>query len=203
MQVQSESRPYYNFINSIRSESSKVCYCGELRRYLRYYNLSVDQLLELPDKEREKKIIDYILQEKGFKSRQLTINTLKKFYEMNDVILNWKKITCYMGEEQKLNEDRCYTDEQIQRLLNVCDLRMKMIVLLMASGGLRIGALPALKIGRVSNTTVTVYAGTKDKYITFITPECKAVIDSYLAYRVRSGETRTKLSPHQETIRHQ
>ena len=88
MQVQEESRPYYNFINSIRSESSKVSYCGELRRYLRYYNLSVDQLLELPDKEREKKIIDYILQEKGFKSRQLTINTLKKFYEMNDVILS-------------------------------------------------------------------------------------------------------------------
>ena len=120
----------------------------------------MDKLLELPDKE--PKIIDYILQQMGFKSRQLTINTLKKSYEMNDVILNWKKITCYMGEEQKLNEDRCYTDEQIQRLLNVCDLRMKMIVLLMASGGLRIGALPALKIGQVSNTTVTVYAGSKD-----------------------------------------
>jgi hypothetical protein len=46
-----ESRSYYNFINSIRSKSSKVSYYGELRRYLRYYNLSVDQLLELPDKE--------------------------------------------------------------------------------------------------------------------------------------------------------
>ena len=53
MQIQEEeSRPYYNFINSIRSESSKVSYCGELRRYLRHYNiLSVDKLLELPDKE--------------------------------------------------------------------------------------------------------------------------------------------------------
>jgi site-specific recombinase XerD len=160
----------------------------------------VGQLLELPDKE--PKIIDYILQQKGFKSRQLTINTLKKFYEMNDVILNWKKITCYMGEEQKLNEDRCYTHEEIQRLLNVCDLRMKMIVLLMASSGMRIGALPTLCLGQISkhNTTVTVYAGTKDKYITFITPECKAVIDSYLAYRVRSGE---KLGPDSPLIRKQ
>ena len=198
MPLVQESRSYYNFINSIRSESSKVSYCGELRRYLRYYNLSVDQLLELPDKE--PKIIDYILQEKGFKSRQLTINTLKKFYEMNDVILNWKKITCYMGEEQKLNEDRCYTDEQIQRLLNVCDLRMKMVVLLMASGGMRIGALPTLSLGQIANTKVTVYAGSKDKYITFITPECKAVIDSYLAYRVRSGEN---LGPNSPLIRKQ
>ena len=198
MTLVQESRSYYNFINSIRSKSSKVSYCGELRRYLRYYNLSVDKLLELPDKE--PKIIDYILQQKGFKSRQLTINTLKKFYEMNDVILNWKKITCYMGEEQKLNEDRCYTHEEILRLLNVCDLRMKMIVLLMASSGMRIGALPTLCLGQIANTTVTVYAGTKDKYITFITPECKAVIDSYLAYRVRSGE---KLGPGSPLIRKQ
>ena len=201
MPLVQESRSYYNFINSIRSESSKVSYCGELRRYLRYYNLSVDQLLESPDKE--PKIIDYILQEKGFKSRQLTINTLKKFYEMNDVILNWKKITCYMGEEQKLNEDRCYTDEQIQRLLNVCDFRMKMVVLLMASGGMRIGALPTLSLGQIANTKVTVYAGSKDKYITFITPECKVChrFLSCLSSKIW-GKTRTKLSPHQETIRH-
>ena len=198
MTLVQESRPYYNFINSIRSKSSKVSYCGELRRYLRHYKLSVDQLIEIPDKE--PKIIDYILQQKGFKSRQLTINTLKKFYEMNDVILNWKKINCYMGEEQKLNEDRCYIREEILRLLNVCDLRMKMVVLLMASSGMRIGALPTLCLGQISNMTVTVYAGTKDKYITFITPECKAVIDSYLDYRVRSGE---KLRPNSPLIRKQ
>ena len=157
MQIQEESRPYYNFINSIRSESSKVSYCGELRRYLRHYNiLSVDKLLELELPDKETKIIDYILQQKGFKSRQLTINTLKKFYEMNDVILNWKKITCYMGEEQKLNEDRCYTHEEILRLLNVCDLRMKMIVLLMASSGMRIGALPGLRLGHLANNNTKV-----------------------------------------------
>jgi hypothetical protein len=53
MQIQQEeSRPYYNFINSIRSKSSKLSYCGELRRYLRHYNIqSADQLLELPDEE--------------------------------------------------------------------------------------------------------------------------------------------------------
>ena len=188
MQVQEkESRGYYNFINSIRSKSSKVSYCGELRRYLKHYNiLSMDKLLELSDKE--SKIIDYILLQKGFKSRQLTINTLKKFYEMNDVILNWKKIKCYMGEEQKLNEDRCYTHEEIRRLLNVCDLRMKLVVLLMASSGMRIGALPGLCLGQIANKKVTVYPGTKDKYITFITPECKAVVDSYLDYRVRWGK---------------
>lgn len=50
MQLQEESRPYYNFINSIRSDSSKVSYGGELRRYLRHYNiLSVDKLLESPE----------------------------------------------------------------------------------------------------------------------------------------------------------
>ena len=28
----------------------------------------------------------------------MTINALKKFYEMNDVTLNWKKISEYIGE---------------------------------------------------------------------------------------------------------
>ena len=31
----------------------------------------------------------------------MTINALKKFYEMNDAILNWKKISQYIGEYQR------------------------------------------------------------------------------------------------------
>jgi uncharacterized membrane protein len=91
MQIQQEeSRPYYNFINSIRSKSSKLSYCGELRRYLRHYNIeSADQLLELPDKE--PKIIDYILQQKGFKSRQLTINALRNSMNLMMLSLTGRK----------------------------------------------------------------------------------------------------------------
>jgi len=34
--------------------------------------------------------------------KRMIINALKKFYEMNDVILNWKKISQYMGEYQSI-----------------------------------------------------------------------------------------------------
>lgn len=34
--------------------------------------------------------------------KRMMINALKKFYEMNDVILNWKKISQYMGEYQRV-----------------------------------------------------------------------------------------------------
>ena len=48
----------------------------------------------------------------------MTINTLKKFYEMNDVILNWKKISQYMGEYQRVIKDRAYNHDEIKTLVD-------------------------------------------------------------------------------------
>jgi hypothetical protein len=43
--------------------------------------------------------------------------------------------------------------------------------------------------------SVIVYAGTKDKYATFCTPECFTTIQSYLEFRKRSGEILNDKSP--------
>jgi hypothetical protein len=37
---------------------------------------------------------------------------INKFYSMNDVTLNWKKINSYQGERVKVAEDRPYTSTQ-------------------------------------------------------------------------------------------
>ncbi len=119
---------------------------------------------------------------------------------MNDVIINWKKVACYMGEHGNTNEDRGYTHEEILRVLNVSDLRLKVIVLLLASTGMRIGGLVDvdghyMKVGDISETKVMVYARTAAKYVTYCTPECRKAIDEYLNYRKRSGEIVTPDSP--------
>lgn len=74
-----------------------------------------------------------------------------------------------MGEEQKLNEHRCYTRKEILRLFNVCDLRMKMIVPLMASSGMRIGAFPGPVLFQPlqSRTRSFVNAGHVSAYLSF------------------------------------
>ena len=69
----------------------------------------------------------------------------------------------------------------------------------MASTGMRVGALPELKLKhlkrcRVDNNNhiykIQVYASSKKySYITFCTPECAQAIDNYIEYRKRIDKT--------------
>jgi integrase len=110
----------------------------------------MEDLLSIPVKTIEEHIIDYLVGNKSYMGKRMTINALKKFYEMNDVVLNWKKISQYIGEYQRVSRDRAYTDKEIKTLVDSADLRMKVILLLMASSGMRIGAIPDLKLKHVS-----------------------------------------------------
>lgn len=76
------------------------------------------------------------------------------------------------------------------------------MILLMASTGMRIGALHSLRLDdleQIQDTMnlykVQVYARTRDKYYTFCTPECAKAIEEYLEYRERFGEELTDKSP--------
>jgi integrase len=80
---------------------------------------------------------------------------------MNDVFLNKKKINMFKGESIKKVADRAYTREEIRKVLDVSDLRTKIISLLMASSGIRIGGLPSLRIRNLEKINniykITVY----------------------------------------------
>jgi hypothetical protein len=64
----------------------------------------------------------------------------------------------------------------------------------MCSSGMRVGALSTLKVRNLQKIDkynlyrIMVYEGDDEEYVTFCTPECAAVIDSYLEYRERNGE---------------
>jgi len=82
----------------------------------------------------------------------------------------------FKGEYTRKVVYRAYTDKQIKKILDVSDLRAKTIVLLMASSGLRIGALPDIRIRNLEKINniykITVYEGSNSQYFTFCTPEC-------------------------------
>jgi integrase len=125
------------------------------------------------------------------------------FFEWNDVRLNTKKINRSIPQDEEKTEDRHYTHEEIEQILSKCDERGRVIILLMASTGMRIGALPGLRVGDLSTMTqrkgifkIQVYARTKDSHYTFCTPECKNAIDEYLySFREVYGEAIQKDSP--------
>jgi integrase len=123
------------------------------------------------------------------------------FYDLNEVILNKKKIYRYLGEEERPIENRGYTTEEIAKMLEVCDERVKALILFLASTGVRIRAIIDLKLeDLISIPTfdlyqVKVYSDSKQSYFTFTTPEAAKAINTYLSYRERYGEKLTPKSP--------
>jgi len=170
--------------------------------------MTVDGLLDLPLKATEQHVIDYIINHKSYMGKHMIIHTLKKFYEMNDVVLNWKKISQYLGEYKKVNKDRAYDHDEIKILVDRADIRMKSVLLMLASTGIRIGAIPDLKIKHFESRStsrsiesgskmykITVYENTNEEYYTFCTEECGRACEEYWKYRERSGEKLEKNSP--------
>jgi integrase len=121
--------------------------------------------------------------------------------DMNEVDIKPSRIKRHFPPDESTHDDRPYTTGEIQRILSVCDLRNKAIVLLTASTGMRIGALPLLQIWDISKIEefnlykIQVYARTRDRYYTFTTPECSKAIDDYLAYRKRYKEELKEKAP--------
>jgi site-specific recombinase XerD len=99
------------------------------------------------------------------------------------VLLNVRKISKFLPEYPKVKKDRAYTNEEISRLLEVSDERMRVIILLLTSSGMRIGTIPFIRLRNVENVEnlakITVYEGTREEYFCFITPECRKAFDNY------------------------
>jgi integrase len=87
-----------------------------------------------------------------------------------------------MPEQRKVKMDRGYTHEEISKMLEIADERMRVVILLIASTGMRIGAIPSLRVRNLedNNLKTTVYENAKEEYFTFTTPECKNAINSYI-----------------------
>ena len=193
--VKNEEEIYFNFINSIRSDDTKKTYEQGIKWYLKFSNLSkLSELFCFADPQ--KQIIEYImsLRKKGLSTNTISTRLLGVYhlYEMNDVILNKKKINMFKGELIRRVVDRAYRHDETSKVLDVSDLRMKVIILLMASSGMRVGALHSLRKKNLEKINsvykITVYEGTNQQYYTFCTPECTSYIDAYFEFRERNGE---------------
>lgn len=192
--------------------ATKNSYTKALRQYMKFKGLTLcEQLLECEPKLIQANIIEWLIhlkevQNLSYASISLYYTALHHFYDMNDITgLNWKKIGSFIGENIKTVKDRPYTREEISKLLDDAqDKRLKIAILLMCGSGLRIGGISELKLGSLEPISkygiyqITVYVNTKQEYITFCTPECASVINSYLEYRKRNGD---RLKPSEPLLR--
>jgi integrase/recombinase XerD len=155
----------------------------------------------------QNQIVEYLIQLKDpphslrYATRSQYLAAIMTFYDLNEVVLNKKKIYRYLGEEERPIENRAYTIDEIAKMLDVSDERIRAIILFLTSTGVRIRAIIELKLQDLVRVPeydlyrVTVYSDSRERYLTFATPEATKAIDVYLEYRKRYGEKLTPKSP--------
>jgi integrase len=197
IKLNEDKEAYINFIEALKSDATKRLYRNTLFQFLRYCNIvDCDQFIKLPIPEIEIFIKRYLIHlQKTVRSttRKMMYEVVKKFLYMNDVEPKWRKLKQYLGKDDKKLPDKPYTHELIQQLLSLCDTRLRAVVLMFSSTGLRLEALAELKMKHLEKVDslykIVAYNDEKEEYITFCTPECASAIDSYIEYRKREGET--------------
>lgn len=177
------------WLDVLRSSSTKKSYILHLLQFCKFHNTDPDQLLKVDPNDLKVMIVKYILNLKKVaknsagkpKPGQISVNSIKtyvkgikSFFDEHEISLPWKKISrCY--PEDVTNEYRSYTRDEISKLLSVADLRDRCIVLLMASSGIRVGAIPDLTLKSLKRLDdglgiLTVYGESKKStYDTLVT----------------------------------
>jgi site-specific recombinase XerD len=211
-----QGNAYDNFINALKTEATAYLYNYALKKFMAFKHVQhVNDLLpsspgQIPDIQYD--VIRWIVHLTKVEhlapvSVSGSFSAIKKFYEMNDVILNNRKISSYLPRDRKINNDRPYTREEIAKLLTFCGPRERALVLLLASTGMRAGAASELQIQHLHKIKqyglykITVYQGDPHEYYCFCTPEAAQAIDMYLQYRQDHFEGNVWETPEAPLIR--
>jgi integrase len=216
-----DADPYSLFLNAIKSSETREKYNRRLKIFLDFLKIPgltmKEKCIFLADESKKNKqwifngIVAYIMYQRNRLDRkEITgatlfnyLKAIKLFCEMTDIEIPWKKITRGISRGRRYAEDRAPTIEEIRKICEYPDRRIKSIVYSMCSGGFRLGAWdylrwgdiqPILRNEMVIAAKVAIYAGEEEEHITFITPEAYFHLKEWMEYRRSVGETITKKS---------
>ena len=181
------------FLSSIRSPETRNGYNIYFKKYLDFIHTD-DIFYGNNPRLIESKIIEFLIdmrsKGKGYSTIHNYISAVLAFYKINDVTLNVGKINKFVPVIRKVRNDRAFTHVEISRMLEAADERMRVVILLLAPSGVRLGAIALLRLKHLENENrkLIVYENESEEYFSFITPECSKAIDSYLDMRSRYGE---------------
>ena len=204
---------------SIRSELTRKYYERRLRRFLDFIQFEVEiketekRLNDLAEigKNDTRWILNHIIhflqfQKERVENKEITAATLrnfvksfKTFCDSADLNIPWKKITRGLPKGRQASNDRAPTIEEIRKLIDYPDRRIKPIVYTMVSSGIRLGAWDLLQWKhvvpvnedngeKIACVKLIVYAGDIEEYYTFITAEAYNALKEWMDFRASYGE---------------
>lgn len=210
------SDAYSLFLYAVRSSVTRDYYLRRLRTFFDHINLLPNGTMEercnlyASNGARDPNwafhsIVRFLqFERKRVESEQITgatlrnyVKAIKLFCEMADVSVAWKKITRGLPKSRRFADDRAPTLEEIQRICDYPDRRIKAIVCTMSSSGIRLGAWDYLHWGHIQPikreekivaAKIVIYAGDDEEYLSFITPEAYFQLEKWIEYRKDSGE---------------
>jgi integrase len=167
-----------------------------------------DQAIETVRKGDATKIVDGFiakLTKDGVKGITIksTFYGLRKWLISNNVKAEWD----FIARPKAVSKirDRIPTVEELRKILNFAHIRDKALFMAMLSSGLRVGTAMSLKLKdyeRLEELAIVHVQGGEGRklsegmwYWTFVTPEARKVVDSYLEWREHIGEKLTPKSP--------
>jgi hypothetical protein len=208
--------PYDNFVYALRVKETKRQYPHRLDMFMSFIGLQGDipekctKLYEL-SKDNINLVQSYLIkfinfQKKRIENKEIAEGTLhnyikaiKLFLSMNDIEINWKRIGKGVPAERHSADIRIPTPEEIKKLLEHQDRRIKPIVFTMLSAGFRVGSWDYLKWKHVipifRNHTIVaakiILKNTKinnREYFSFILPEAYHSLKNWMDFRQLHGE---------------
>jgi integrase len=213
--------PYDSFLYALKSSETKRQYPKRLKVVFDYL-VSINELKEIQLENQCKEIVSKTLQNPRWLSSCIMrfimfqneriqrkeivaitaynyIRSLKLFIDMNFDMppINWNKITRGLPSRREIANDRAPTIEEIQKIIEYPDRRIKPLILCMISGGFRLGAwdylkwkyvIPIENKGEIIAAKLIIYAGEPEEYYCFITPEAYNSLKNWIDYRSEAGE---------------
>jgi len=147
-----DSNCYNKFLYALNSASTKRQYPKRLENFLDFLKMDGETIAK---------------------------KAIKLFFEMNNILVNWKLISKGIMKGDRVASDRPPFMTEIQKLLEFSDIRVKSIVSVMISSGIRVGSWDYLKWKHITPlfqndgvvaAKIDVYnTKTKKWYFSFIT----------------------------------
>ncbi len=215
--VPSTLSPYSKFKMALKSKEVQRQYPNLLGRFLdfcKFEGLDVEQKAvkfscfakSKSQEEVEDLVIRFVLFHKDrVDKKEITSGTLrnyvkavKLFCRMNRINIVWDLISRSLPKVKQHANDRVPTVEEIKKLIEYPDRRIKPIVLLSLSTGIRVGAWDYMKWRHITPTKnengsilaakLIVYPGEPEEYFTFMTPEAYSAVKEWMDFRASFGE---------------